>query len=79
VQIAEAHNVPSDWWRVVIEGGKPEQLTHINGTGMYADYSPDGQHIAFASITGLYAMQPDGSNLIQLVNAGLGPSLSWTP
>ena len=23
VQIAEAHNVPSDWWRVPVEGGKP--------------------------------------------------------
>jgi Tol biopolymer transport system component len=79
VQIAEAHNVPSDWWRISVDGGKPEQLTHINDTSMYADYAPDGQHIAFASITGLYVMQPDGSNLIQLVNAGLGPSVSWMP
>jgi Tol biopolymer transport system component len=79
VQIAEAHNVPSDWWRVSIDGGKPEQLTHINGTGMYADFAPDGQHIAFASITGLFVMQPDGGNLIQLSNEGLGGSVSWTP
>ena len=79
VQIAEAHNVPSDWWRVSIEGGKPERLTQINGTGMYADYAPDGQHIAFASITGLFVMQPDGSNLIQLINDGLGGTVSWIP
>jgi Tol biopolymer transport system component len=79
VQIAEAHNVPSDWWRISVESGKPEQLTHINGTGMYADYAPDGQHLAFASITGLFVMRPDGSNLIQLINEGLGGSVSWTP
>jgi Tol biopolymer transport system component len=79
VQIAEAHNVPSDWWRVSIDGGKPERLTQVNGTGMYADFAPDGRHIAFASITGLFVMQPDGSNLIQLSNEGLGGSVSWTP
>jgi len=78
VQIAEAHNVPSDWWRVPVDGGTPAQLTHINGTGMYADYSPDGQHIAFASITGLFVMQPDGSDLIQLINEGVAGSVSWT-
>ncbi len=65
VQIAEAHNVPSDWWRVSVDGGKPERLTQVNGTGMYADFAPDGQHIAFTSITGLFVMRPDGSNLIQ--------------
>ena len=79
VQIAEAHNVPSDWWRVSIDGGKPERLTRVNGTGMYADFAPDGQHIAFSSITGLFVMQPDGSNLIQLTDAGLGGSVSWVP
>jgi len=79
VQIAEAHNVPSDWWRVSVDGGKPEQLTQINGTGMYADFAPDGQHVAFTSITGLYVMQPDGGNLIQLSQEGLGGSVSWTP
>jgi Tol biopolymer transport system component len=79
VQIAEAHNVPSDWWRVSVDGGKPERLTQVNGTGMYADFAPDGKHIAFASITGLFVMQPDGSNLIQLSNEGIGGSVSWTP
>ncbi len=78
VQIAEAHNVPSDWWRVSIDGGKPERLTQINGTGMYADFAPDGQHVAFTSITGLFVMRPDGSNLVQLSTEGLGGSVSWT-
>ncbi len=79
VQIAEAHNVPSDWWRVSVTGGKPERLTQINGTGMYADFAPDGQHVAFSSVTGLYVMQPDGSNLIQLSSEALSGSVSWMP
>jgi Tol biopolymer transport system component len=79
VQIAEAHNVPSDWWRVSVDGGKPERLTQVNGIGMYADFAPDGEHVAFSSITGLFVMRPDGSHLIQLNNDALGASVSWTP
>ncbi len=55
------------------------RLTQVTGTGMYPDYAPDGQHIAFASITGLFAMRPDGSNLIQLSHEGLGGSVSSAP
>lgn len=50
-----------------------------DGTGMYADFAPDGQHVTFASITGLFVMQPDGSSLLQLINEGICGSMSWTP
>ena len=50
VQVAEAHNVPSDWWRVAANGSKPEQLTHVADTGLYADFAPDGQHVAFVEM-----------------------------
>ncbi|HTP11830.1 MAG TPA: hypothetical protein VMP08_26430 [Anaerolineae bacterium] len=79
VQIAEAHNVPSDWWRVSVDGGKPERLTQVNGTGLYADCAPDGQYVAFMSVTGLFVMRPDGSNLVQLDNDLVGGTLTWVP
>jgi hypothetical protein len=78
VQVAEAHTVPSDWWRVPAAGGNPEQLTHINDTGMYADFAPDGRHVAFVSVNGVFVMKLDGSNLTQLVDA-VGGTISWTP
>ena len=79
VQVAEAHTVPSDWWRVSIDGGQPERLTRINDTGLYGDSSPDGQHVAFVSVTGVYVMNTDGSNLVQLVKDAVGGTVSWTP
>jgi Tol biopolymer transport system component len=79
VQVAEAHNVPSDWWRVPIAGGKPERLTRVNGTGLYAGYAPDGAHVAFVSIVGLFVMKPDGSNLTRLLNDVAGSTVSWLP
>ena len=78
VQIAEAHSVPSDWWRVSI-GGKPERVTNIADMGMYGDFSPDGKHVAFVSATGLFVMNPDGSNLVQLFNNGPSGTVNWTP
>ncbi len=79
VQIAEAHNVPSDWWRISINGGKPQRLTNVNDTGMYADFAPNGQHVAFVSVSGIFVMKPDGSNLTQLVKDAVGGTISWTP
>ncbi len=78
VQVAEAHNVPSDWWSVPVNGGKPKRLTHINGTGLYANFAPDGQHVAFVGVTGLFVMKPDGSNLTQLLSDGPGGTVSWS-
>lgn len=79
VQVAEAHNVPSEWWRVPTADGKPQQLTNIADTGMYGDFSPDGQHVAFISANGLFVMNPDGTNLTQLAQGGPSGTVDWIP
>lgn len=82
VQSAAAHSVPSDWWRLSLTGGvegAPERLTQINETGMYGVFSPDGRVFAFSSVTGLYVMNPDGTNLSKLLEISAADSLSWVP
>jgi hypothetical protein len=80
VQVAFAHDVPSDWWRMPIGGGEPERLTDILETGLFADFSPDGEYFAFISSTGLYVMKPDGSELRLLGEIpGLYGTLDWIP
>lgn len=79
VQTAAAHNVPSDWWRIRLAGGAPERLTTLNKIGLYGDFSPDGQVIAFATITGLYTMNPDGTELTELLPTTAADMLSWVP
>jgi Tol biopolymer transport system component len=73
------HSIPSDWWRVDLATGKIKSLTRIGDTGLYGDFSPDGQHIAFVAATGLYLMNPDGSNLTQIMNYGPEGTVSWIP
>ena len=77
IKTASAHNIPSDWYRIPATGGEFEQLTAIEETGIYGDFSPDGQTIAFATFNGLYLMNPDGSELEKLLDVGATTSLSW--
>jgi Tol biopolymer transport system component len=79
VQVASAHSVPSDWYRVDLSGGQPLRLTHIGDTGMYGRFSPDGQDVAFISYTGLYLMKPDGRQLLQIGSMQYVGSLDWIP
>ena len=79
IQSASAHNIPSDWYRLPTSGGQPEQLTMIQETGIYGDFSPDGKFIGFATFNGLYIMQPDGSELEKILEVGATSALSWIP
>lgn len=79
VQTAAAHDVPSDWWRIHLPDGAPERLTALNKIGLYGDFGPSGDAMAFASITGLYMMNPDGTQLTQLLETTASDTLSWVP
>lgn len=85
VQTAYADGSPADWWMVPVAGGKPRQLTHVNDSSMYGAFSPDGQHIAYISASGLYVMKPDGSGIIQLLGTAALPgsvgtaTVAWVP
>jgi len=80
MRIAQAHNVPSDLWSISTEGSTPQQLTKLGQLSMYPSYSPDGKHIAFLSLSGVYVMNPDGSDLVQLSSEGAAfGTLEWIP
>src|SRR5215216_4247075 len=80
IQVAKAHSVPSDWWSVPLTGGAPTQLTKLRTINLFASISPDGEHIASLSGEGIFVMDPDGSNLTQLVSdSGVHGTVSWIP
>ena len=80
IQVAKAHNVPSDWWSVPVTGGTPIQLTQLQTINLFAGISPDQKHIASLSGDGIFVMDPDGSNLTQLVSdPGVHGTVSWIP
>jgi Tol biopolymer transport system component len=80
IQVAQAHNVPSDWWSVPITGGTPTQLTNIQTIGLFASISPDEKYIASVSGEVLFVMDLDGSNLTHLISdSGIHGTVSWIP
>ena len=74
-----AHSVPSDWWQVSIEGGAPIRLTFVYDTGLFGDFSPDGQWLGYISQSGLYVMSPDGGQVIRLRETSFTGTLNWIP
>ena len=77
VQAAEAHNVPSDWWRVSLDGAGLTRLTKIYDTGMYGSFSPDGERLAFIAASGIYVINPDGSGLTPMLPIETLGTLEW--
>ncbi len=79
VQVASAHNVPSDWWMIPATGGEAKQITKIFDVGLYGDFAPDGRHMAFISLNGLLVMTPDGQNMTTLLKQGAYGTVDWAP
>ncbi len=62
VQIAFAHadhNVPSDWWRISITGGEPEQVTSFEDIILHGDFNSVTNQLIFSTQTGLFALEED--------------------
>jgi hypothetical protein len=80
VQIARAHNVPSDWFVIPVAGGEPTRLTRIQARGLFGSISPDEKHIASLNGDGVFVMELDGSNLTQLiVDPSIQGAVRWIP
>lgn len=79
VEVASAHNVPSDWYRAPLSGGIPERLTSVNDVNLNGDLSPDGSQFAFIGSSGLYFMNVDGSDISLLSDMILVGTVNWLP
>jgi Tol biopolymer transport system component len=79
VRVASAHNVPSDWYRVSLTSGRVKRLTTLNEVNLNGDLSPDGSRMAFIASSGLYVVNLDGSNLIQLSEDRFVGTVDWIP
>ena len=82
VIVAKAHsNVASDWWSVPVAGGEIAQLTNIQTAGLFASFAPDGQHLASYSLSGIFVMKPDGTELTMLTQnpQAVPGTVTWIP
>jgi hypothetical protein len=80
VQVARAHSVPSDWWRLPLGTDQERtRLTSIGKVGLYGDFDDPGEHLYFVAADGVYVMGPDGQALTQLSTTPKLPTVDWTP
>jgi Tol biopolymer transport system component len=79
VEVASAHSVPSDWYRVDLGTRQVVRLTNLNDIGLEGDLSPDGSFMAFIGSAGLYIMRLDGSDLTLISNQVWMGTVDWIP
>jgi len=79
ISVAEAHNIPSDWWAVPLDGSDPTQLTHVNDVGLFGSFSPDGSLFAYGSQSGLFVGQSDLSEFQQVDDVAGVLTVDWVP
>jgi hypothetical protein len=80
VRLVKAHDVPSDWWRVGLDDLAVTRITEVQDKGLYGTFAATVDKIAFISARGLFIMNPDGSNIVQVLEStSLFGSLIWIP
>lgn len=80
IKVAHAHtdhNVPSDWWRVPIQGGEPERVTSTRRVISYGDFNNDGRQLYSATDTGIYLMTDSGEYIERLPLPNLYRFMLW--
>lgn len=68
----------ADLYKVDYESGKSTNLTKDDAQSLFADWSPDGQQIAYMSDYQLWVMQADGSAKRRLIEQQ-ARNLAWSP
>lgn len=80
VKVASAHAVPSDWWRIRLDGsGEMEQLTNIFEIGLFGDVIGEDEYIVFITTNGVQIMNPDGTGVFRLIGVPATGTIAWIP
>lgn len=75
--VAEAHGVPWDLWAVNADGTDLKRLTSIAEDAPVPLWLPDGNLIAFAGERAIYALEPDGTDLVRVADEYGSAGLTW--
>jgi len=77
VERASAHGLPSDLYTVDLAATKFERLTHAGADSPYPAFSPDQKYIGFLSEIGIFAVDRQKNNLLQVTSSGGYGGFDW--
>ena len=76
VQVAYAHGLPWDFWRVSTTGGPPTLISQWSTDGTVLDWSPDGDRLALMHLGGLFVTT--GSEPVFLIETPNHGGIDWS-
>lgn len=75
---AQAHGLyPADVWLVDVETGKLTRLTQLSEDHPTPVWSPDGRHLAFAGVLGVYIVDVENRNAVRITDQGIDGQIEW--
>ena len=77
VERAAAHGLPADLYQVDFNATKFERLTRAGADSPYPAFSPDEKYIGFLSEIGIFAVDRQQKNLIQVTGSGGYGGFDW--
>lgn len=77
--VAYAHGLPWDIWTFDLQGEDAVRVSNVAADDPSPAWSPNGQHIAFWSGSGLFVAPSTGGNTVKLLDDGGYGALDWGP
>ncbi len=82
IQVASAHvdhNLPSDWWRIPVDGGEAEKVTDVKRIISYGSFDVTGETLFYATQNGIFGMDLNGASDQWIPVQSSSRYFVWTP
>lgn len=73
------HNTPSQWWRVAVDGGRPEALGSERAIILHGDRSPDDEQLLYSTREGVFVQQLPHGDRQRVLAKGEYATVQWLP
>jgi Tol biopolymer transport system component len=74
---AQAHGLPMDVFIIGVDGSNLRRLTQLGEDSPACAWSPDGKRLAIVAGGGIYLMNADGSDFVQIDHRGGHGTVDW--
>ncbi len=73
------HNIPSQWWRIAVDGGRPEAMGSQRAIILHGDRAPDAERLVYSTRDGVFLQPLPLGDRQRLLPKGDYGTVQWLP
>ncbi len=73
------HNIPSQWWRIAVDGGRPEAMGSQRAIILHGDRAPDAERLVYSTREGVFLQPLPVGDRRRLLPKGDYGTVQWLP